>query len=161
MNNTNIADARLTKRVDAGKAFELRMKGLAYVDIAKLFGVSKQAVHSRLKQFRSCLDNPESIQVYEENVDKLLSAAQVKQLEASLDNDKLKAASTLQNATAFGIFFDKQRLIRGQSTQIIEKYDLTSDERETLRTLEARIINQDVVVDPEADPEPITEDTVS
>ncbi len=161
MNNTKIADARLTKRVDAGKAFELRMKGLAYVDIAKLFGVSKQAVHSRLKQFRSCLDNPESIQVYEENVDKLLSAAQVKQLEASLDNDKLKAASTLQNATAFGIFFDKQRLIRGQSTQIIEKYDLTSDERETLRTLEARIINQDVVVDPEADPEPITEDTVS
>ena len=142
-------DNSLTNRVDVGKAFELRMKGMAYTDIAKVLGVSKQAVHSRLQRFTKTLENPECVKVYDENVDTLLSSAQLSVLDKALDRSKLKAAGTLQLVTSFGILFDKQRLVRGQSTQIISNCDLTADEREQLRVLDAKIIEdqtpQDVV----------------
>lgn len=131
-------------KIDAGKAFELRSRGNTLTEIARIMGTSRQAVQQRLKQFSQVLENPESIQVYNQNIDNILSAAQLELLGRSLDKGKIKQATTLQLATAYAIYFDKQRLTRGQSTAIIDHVDLTPGEREQLRLLEARIIDADV-----------------
>jgi predicted DNA-binding protein YlxM (UPF0122 family) len=130
--------------IDLSKALTLRAKGLSYQDIANSMRTSKQAVHQRLKHFNALLDD-DMLTAFEANQDKLVSGAMCKMLNNALDSDKLKSATTLQSVTSYGILFDKQRLMRGQSTSNVLTFDLTPAERDRMRQLESMI--QDEVID--------------
>jgi predicted transcriptional regulator len=117
-------------KIDVGKAFELRMKGMQVKDIAKLMGVTPGAVTLRLQAFSKVLKNPNNIKVYDDNIDKILSAAQLELVSSALSRDKIKKAATYQLVASYGILFDKQRLVRGQSTANVAYQDMTQAEAE-------------------------------
>jgi predicted transcriptional regulator len=132
------------QRVDAAKALEYRLKKhMSYAEIGKLMGVTKQAVQQRLERFSKLLDDPEIIDVHDNNTDKILTGAMHRMICNAVDDEKIKSASTLQLVTSYGILFDKQRLNRGLATSITQNVDLTPEDRETLRLLEARIIEHE------------------
>src|SRR5208283_5903762 len=134
----------LDNRIDISKALDLRLNhNLSYSKIGKQLGVSAQAVHQRLHKFNKIIDDPEVIDAHDKNTDKLLSGGMFKVLSAALDDKKIKAASTLQLVTSYGVLFDKRRLFNNLATNISVTYDLTSDERKLLQALDAKIINQD------------------
>ena len=117
---------RCNTKIDVAKALELRLKGLSYIDIAKHFNCTKQAVNDRLARFVNLLDDPESIKVFKDNQDTLLTAAQSKFLSRALDPDALKKSSTLQLITSYGVLFDKQRIINNLSTQNVSIRDIST-----------------------------------
>lgn len=131
-------------KIDLGRALEYRLKNrMSYASIGKLFGVSAQAIHKRLKRFSTVLDDPDIISAHEATNDKILTGTMHKLIGAAVEPARVKSASTLQLVTSYGICFDKQRLLRGQATSITGNVDLTADEREQLKILEARIIDSD------------------
>ena len=101
-------------KIDVSKALKMYMAGVPQVDIAKVFGVSRQAVSNALKPFK--IKHPEAIQAYEQNKAELLSEKELMALEA-LDEEKLKKASGRDLAIIYGTLFDKNRLERGKSSQ--------------------------------------------
>lgn len=106
--------------VDVGRALELRLKGASYQEIADIQGVTKQAVNSRLAAFKLLLNDPDAVNAIDAQRDKILTAGLGKLLLATLDDRAIKRCSTLQLASSYGILFDKQRLIRGESTNNID-----------------------------------------
>ena len=104
-------------RVDVGQAIKFRInRGWSYNEIAAKQGVSKTAVINALKPIRSLTDLPISSERYNEHREMIIDGAMAKLLVHSVAEDKLKKSSTLQLMSAYGILFDKQRLIRGEST---------------------------------------------
>jgi len=104
-------------RVDIAKAIKLILvRGLPQADVARSMGVSDQAVNQALKPLKALLNNPLPTQVYNERKEEILDAAMSKMLLSSLESKRLKKMSTYQLIGSFGILFDKQRLIRGEST---------------------------------------------
>jgi DNA-binding Lrp family transcriptional regulator len=125
-------------KIDVGRALEYRLKNkLSYAEIGKQFGASAAAVHKRLQRFKSIIDDPEILDNYDVHIDKMLTSAQMKFLEGAVDSEAIKKASPYQNMTSFGIAFDKQRLVRGLSTNNVSYMDLTPTERDRIRELEA------------------------
>lgn len=131
-------------RIDLAKALDMRFrKRMTYNEIGRVMGVSKQAVHERLARYTKLIGDPEDIQAHDDHVDRILTGAMSKIINAVVDEKKIERCSTYQLAASYGILFDKQRLVRGQSTAIVDHVDLTADEREQMRRLEAMMIDQD------------------
>lgn len=142
-------------KIDLSKAIKLRIeKNNTYEEIAKQFDVSKQAVEQRLKPYELMLGNPEQVSQFDRNKDHVLSAAQAKLLVSAIDPEKINKSSTLQLTTAFSQLFDKQRLIRGESTENLNiksmamhlKGQIDADEQ-ALRELEDQVSESDPVSD--------------
>lgn len=104
-------------RVDIAKAIKLILvQGMPQADVARSMGVSDQAVNQALKPLKALLNNPLPTQVYNDRKEEILDAAMSKMLVHSLEPERLKKMSTYQLIGSFGILFDKQRLVRGEST---------------------------------------------
>lgn len=149
------------KKIDVGKALELRLKGLSYEEIGKQFGCSKVAVFDRLKRFRNMLDDPDSIKVYEDNTSKLLSNAQVSLLSAALNPDTVKKSSTLQLLSGYGILFDKQRIINNLSTanisirdNAVRLSDMRTDLEKQIAEMQAQHVVDSSISDNNSDSQP-------
>lgn len=107
--------------IDVSTALDQRVNNrLSYEQIAKLQGVTKQAIHKRLKG----LLPDEAAEVYREKRADIFSKMQLDCLSA-VDGPKRKAASALQLVTCAGILYDKERLERGQSTSNIDTRSIT------------------------------------
>jgi len=104
---------RAPKYTDVNKAIELRAKGLTYKDIAIYLGVSKQAVHQRLK---GIMPEDVDLQPYKNHRADILAAKQAELLKSLTPKD-IKDSSPYQKVGMFGILYDKERLERGESTQ--------------------------------------------
>lgn len=127
-------------RVDIGKALKMRIeKGMTYEEIGNQFGVSKEAVYQGLKAFKNIISKPEEVQAYDKNRDYVISAAQYELLVAALHPERVNKSSTLQLTTAFSQLFDKQRLIRGESTDNINIKSITQHLVDKIREREDRI----------------------
>ena len=141
-----------TKRIDTSTALKQYINGYSQADIARMQGVTRQAVDQALRPFKAILSNPQSIQAFDNERDKLLSAGQAKLLVAALDGRAIKKSSTLQLASSFGILFDKQRLVRGESTDNIDvksmvQYMMADRDKLQTRVRELNTI-PDVVIEP-------------
>ena len=105
-------------KINIGKALKMRMEnGNSLSEIARYFGVTKSAVGQALAPFSMVCEKAEAIRAAQDNQATLLDAAKYTALAQYLDK------ATDQNAQAaavsYGIFYDKARLERGQSTQNI------------------------------------------
>lgn len=104
-------------KIDLQKALELRLKGMLYQDIGKLFNCSKQAVQARLKPYVAHMDV--DTETYKSNRADIFATKQAAVL-AELTGDKLKdivAKSPMAAVTLFNSLFNNERLERGLSTQ--------------------------------------------
>lgn len=137
---TNDQQAVLTElskrqeKIQLAKAIELRLKKLTYTDIAKQFDCSKQAVQQLLARHLPYLDVVDEIRKTRADI---LTAKGIELL-LSLTVEDIKKMPPGSRAMAFGLFFDKERLERDQSTEnvsiheIEDKYNAKLSERQAM-----------------------------
>ena len=104
------------KRIDVDQAFVLYVKHRNYHEVARLLGVSPQAVQQRLlrhKQFAAVLNN---LEVYRDSRLDLMSAAEITLIRSLIDDDAIKKAPLAARATTYGILNERRRLEEGKST---------------------------------------------
>ena len=104
--------------------------------IAKIQGVSKQAVHKRLQAF---LPN-DSTELYKNNKADILATAQLKII-TQIDQPRLKKAGLRDLVVSAGILYDKERLERGQSTHNVS-YNVITDQLKKIDEEEADLRRQ-------------------
>ena len=98
--------------VDPSAALDLKLKHhLSYAQIAVIQGVTKQAIHQRIKDL---LPTPET-KVWQDHRADILAHLQLKLL-SFIDNEKLKKTPVGSLILAMCQLYDKERLERGQST---------------------------------------------
>lgn len=102
-------------KIPTATLFEYRKKNLTYKEIGNLHGISKQAVHQRL-QGAGLADY--SIQHYVNNRADILAWLQHRLL-FSLTDDDLKKMAPDRRIWSMAVLYDKERLERGQSTEIL------------------------------------------
>ena len=121
--NPKIDLSVLTKhneKIKLAKAIELRSKGLTYTDIAKHFDCSKQAVQQLIGRHLPYIDVVDEIR--KSRID-ILTAKGIELL-LSLTVEDIKKMPPGSRATSFGIIFDKERLLAGESTENISIYEV-------------------------------------
>jgi len=132
--------------IDRTKALTLSLKhGMSDSDIARLLNCSKQGVNGFLKPLRDLIKSPLSADEWNTHQESILSAAMQKVLLAATDSATVKKSSTLQLASAYGIFFDKQRLIRGESTSNVSVRSVSERIMSDIQRLEHELQAQAVV----------------
>jgi hypothetical protein len=104
-------------QAQAQKALDLRLKGLSYQEIADYLvkdgvTISSHALSQRLSPL---MPDDLDVSLYAKNRSDILAGVQLKLL-SHLTDARLKDASAYQLAGMYGIFYDKERLERGQST---------------------------------------------
>ena len=98
--------------VDPSAALKLKIDHhLSYSQIAAIQGVTKQAIHQRIKNL---LPIPET-EIYKNHRADILANLQLKLL-SHLDEARLKKASAYQLVGSAGLLYDKERIERGLST---------------------------------------------
>lgn len=102
------------RKVDKLRAIELRRGGATYPEIAAIQGVSPQAICKSIKDLLPTDDT----KTYKAHRADILARMQHEIL-ASVGAQAIKDASLLQRVTAAGILIDKERLERGQATEMI------------------------------------------
>jgi predicted DNA-binding protein YlxM (UPF0122 family) len=115
---------RLTA-LDKHKAIDMKMKGATYTDIAKLQGVSKQAIHQAIK---GMLPDDVTTSFGEHKAD-ILRNTQLRYIQL-LDDDIIKKNLSQRGVTDIAILMDKERLERGQASQIIQANTITGSLRD-------------------------------
>lgn len=103
--------------VDVSQALDLRLNHrLTYAEIAKVQGVTPQNVHKKIKHLI-----PSALtQDYIANRGDILANAQLRLLASGLTDAKLKKVSPRDAVVSVGILYDKERLERGQATEITD-----------------------------------------
>ena len=132
--NPNLPLSRANPKIDLDYAIQLRLKGLSYEEIAKIFNVSKQAVHNRLTGYIS--ENIE-IQAFSKHKADILAGKQAEILR-SLTEEDIKKASAYQRVGMFGILYQNERLERGLSTQNIDTKSIAIHLQTVAKDLEDR-----------------------
>jgi len=135
--------AKYKSKVNVDQALRLRLeKGLTYKEIATLQDVTPAAIY---KQIAHLLPDEET-QIYKSKRGDILAKLQ-KELLKSISPDDLKGMPVGQRLMGYGILFDKERLERNQSTQIVG-YDAKAIE-ERLRQIQdmTDVIDADIISD--------------
>ena len=111
---------RSDNKLDVAKAFELKMRGLSYVAIAKLQGVSKDAVFIALKRFAALFEDHQVAGWFRENEGLVLDNAKLTLLQHMLDPERLGKSMPNHLAYAYAQLNNAARLARGESTQNVQ-----------------------------------------
>ena len=114
------------KAWDVGKALQLRLvKHLTYEQVAALMGVSKHAVINGLKPLMKLLQDPQAVTAFRENEAEILDSIRLLAVqgmgEQLSDPKRRKSMDMLRLNNLYGTLFDKQRLMRGESTAIVHQ----------------------------------------
>ena len=110
------------KSWDLGKALQLRLVNkLPYSQISKLLDVPIPTIANGLRPLIKMIDNPALIQAYRESEAELLDSVRLNAMQAIqeqlTDKKRRKKIDLMRLTNLFGVAFDKQRLIRGETTQ--------------------------------------------
>lgn len=109
-------------KVDVSQAIDLKYNHhLSYAQIAKIQGCTPQAIHNRIKDM---LPIPET-QVFIDHRGDILANLQMKLL-SHVDDERLKKAPAGSLVLAACQLYDKERLERGQSTEITDIRSLSA-----------------------------------
>lgn len=114
------------KTWDVAKALQLRLvKHLTYAQIGILYNVTPATIRKGLAPMISLLDNPVAVQAFRESEAELMDAVRMLAMQAMgeqlTDPKRRKKLDLLRLNNLYGTLFDKQRLVRGESTQIIHQ----------------------------------------
>ena len=123
------------KYVDVYYILELANKGLAGTEIAKIIGISKQAVNYHIKKHRTAI---KGLKYYKSNRADIL-ALKGKELLESLTPQEIKKMPPGSRVNSFGILYDKERLERDQSTQNIASFHALKQDNDSLIDREAEL----------------------
>ena len=136
-------------KVDKSKALNMRLNNkLSYKAIAKIQGVTPQAIHTAIKH----LLPTEAVKSYQDNRADILSSYQIKLLQ-QLDEDRLKKMPAGSAVLAACQLYDKERLERNQSTaNIATAHGITPEMQELYDriTQKAKVEGNVIEVKPEA-----------
>lgn len=100
--------------IDTEAAIKLKLDNkLSYQQIAAIQGVSKQAIHQKIKD----LLPTDTSRTYQEHRADILASLQAKLIQ-SIDDEKLKKLPAGSAILALCQLYDKERLERGQATSI-------------------------------------------
>jgi hypothetical protein len=114
--------------------------GLTHEEIAEFFGVSREMVTMRVKKLG--LERIKySPTEFKHNMETELLGRMQKILN-SMSDDKVERASLSQLIMAFGIMFDKMRLMRGESTQNVAALNVHQLDPTALESIRAIIGEQ-------------------
>ena len=124
-------DARLTraKSYDLGKAIKLRLVNhLSYDQIGSMLKVAGSTIRTGVAQLEALLDNPALVSAFKDNEAEVIDSARMLALQAvgeQLSDPKRRKKLDISRLTMlFGVLFDRQRLIRGQSTANIKQLSM-------------------------------------
>lgn len=106
------------KKIPIESILELREKGLTQEQTAKILGCSTPNISARLKQHTPIF---EKIERFKRHRADILTLKQAEILNA-LSEDEIKKAPTQVKGMLLGIFYDKERIERGLSTQNISVF---------------------------------------
>ncbi len=122
---------RVDRKIDVARAIQLRLKNnLTFQDIADKFGVSRQAVHKKIKGFIKLIADPTATKAYSNHKIDLLTSMERVMLLKMVDTDKLKEASLNNIAYAFTQIHNANRLEKGEATVIRGYDDLDVNDKE-------------------------------
>ena len=138
-------------KITTSDILQLKLQGMNLTEIGDKFGISKQAVSQRIKGVFKLLDN-ESLEAYQANKVKILTAVERALIDNLVNKDKLKQASLNNVAYAFGQINNAKRLEQGQPTDIFEVFTVDAAEQANLKELAKSILQRDVIdVTPDTD----------
>ena len=117
---SNDHPGQLDKLIDKNvltEIFKLRFKNkLTFKEIGKIYNVSPQAIHQRIKSLIKLLNNPDLDQAYADNRVDLLNSAERILLSTLIESDKLKDASLNNVAYSLKQIHDMRRINADLST---------------------------------------------
>ena len=102
---------RTERKVDKGKAIELKMNGNSYTEIAKIMGCHPSAVHNAIRH----LLPTNATEIFKRERGDVLAEMQRKLL-VSIDNATIKRMSGGSRILGVAQLYDKERLERNLST---------------------------------------------
>lgn len=105
---------------------QLRKDGWSLAQIAEKFGISWQSVQKRLGTIASWVGQISTCEPYKKHRADVLATIQHQAL-GHMTPEKLEACSAPQLMMVAGIAYDKERLERGMSTEIVDTRALTCD----------------------------------
>jgi predicted transcriptional regulator len=104
-----------TKKIDTKAALKMKLAGVPNSEIAKLQGVTRDAVYKHLTPLLKNLPSSMHLDEYQEKQADILDAIATG-IVGSIKKKDLDRASLHSKITSLGILVDKSRLVRGQST---------------------------------------------
>ena len=120
---------RTKKSIDLGQYVKLRSQGVTLANCAKCMGVSVNTlkkITSNLRELDVWLSDPQRVAVFKDNEASVLDgmrASIMNIISSIINNKKLADKATFSNLPSlnilYGTLFDKQRLLRDQSTSNI------------------------------------------
>lgn len=102
------------KDIPIARIIELRNKQLTYQEIANLLGCTKENICQRLRPYKQTIDNLKSVKEHRADTLTVVSSSILN----SLTEEDIKKSSAYQKVGMFGVLYDKERLERGQVTEI-------------------------------------------
>jgi predicted DNA-binding protein YlxM (UPF0122 family) len=130
------------QQLDTPTALKLKLDGMSYEDIGTRYGVTKQAVHNRIKRVFNHLEEHltgERVKTYEDNRDKILSVAKSIIVDEIVNPDKISKSSVNNLAYAYDKLDHAQLLIRGQATDNIGISGVVNDLQRRRDELESKM----------------------
>lgn len=129
------------------------VQGHTIPEIVKMTGLSEWTVKDMMKPFRAIMDNPDAVKQYRLNEEFLLDGVKallVQGMAEQLSDPERRKSLDLSRLTyGFGIIFDKNRLVKGESTanvsmslsELVRKAHESLDEIKVEAVEEAQVVN--------------------
>ena len=111
-----LAPRNRAKNIPIETIIDLRKKNLSIDQIAKIVGCNKSNIWARLEQVGY---TPQTLDQFTTNRADIFAFVQSKLLN-SLDADAIQKMQPYQRVIALSVLYDKERLERGKSTEIID-----------------------------------------
>jgi len=112
--------------------------GVNDYDLAKMVGAPRTTIRDLINRFLPAKADAKALEIWKAKKADILSIFQRKML-YSITDEQIEAMSVPQKMMAFGILFDKERLIRGQPTSISAVASVISRLRETQKEVGERL----------------------
>lgn len=104
------------RKVDVAHAIDLALRGVGTTDIARMMGVSRQAILKVIQHVKRLLLTPEQAKTFDDVHNRLIKGAMLEFIRAATDPGKLKKMPSRDAVWGYGVLFDKSRLLEGKST---------------------------------------------
>ncbi len=129
------------KYIPIESLIEYANKGLSYPEIGKLVGCSPENVCQR---FKAIDYTPERLKDFKKNRADILAHLQSKLIN-NISEDDVQKAPLGTKVLAMCQLYDKERLERGQSTEIVDVQSISMDINELIDQCKQALVPQDIV----------------
>mgnify|MGYP001590340558 CR=1 FL=1 len=118
-------------KVDVGKAYAMKQRGLTYHEIGERMGACKSTIHVALQRFQQLLPDPGITKHYNDHRANVLTAVEHALVEDMLDPERRAKASLNNTAYAFQQVANLRRLEQGKATSHVAILQLAASQADT------------------------------